>query len=1131
MVKVLPLLAMVKTFGKTSSLNWLLGILAVLALLISRPVITEEQWDLWLLFAGLIALVINLNVVFESGEVSAAHTVSLMAYLIMATEDTIAPPLWSISVGSLIGHIIYQARTFSLRQPGKFFDQAGGPILVGVSQQVLGLYVADFIYRAVGGNLPLEALHNGDILPVSAFVATFLAVYLAILILDTRERRRISGGSMGTQNWQILVGVLVSPLPFAVLGAVVLAQVSALAFSLLIAGLLLIVTGVYTLSHAQQEYQQQVRELSSLSVVNRAMRTQLDLRTLQETTFLQVAHLLHVQDFTLALYDFGRQMVDFPINIRNLQSIPRPSRHKDKYLIDYVIDSQSPLLISHSVPEVAQQMGLFPPDPGVYSWLGVPLLTTDRAFGCVVVLSRDPERYFTESDKRVLVAVVTQASVALENAQLYERTRRHVSQLKALTIATSELGRTLAPTHVLDAIWRNAPSIAGAQAAAVFLFWDKQNLAFVGSTGFPAMTFDRTPIMPLMVENQATIPDYAPPFVVMDTHADARVERFRGALDNFKKRALVEVVLKNPQTQELFGILVVYFDEPTYIDNERMEVIQMFAQQASLSISNAQLYSQTDAALSRKVGQLSLLAETGTDMTSTHDMQGLLDLVLDRAMKGTSSGVGGLIMLDNEQGIKKPRIARSQGYKADVFTHFDVLAGTNSEVYKTKKPVIRKLTESQEFRLSEESAAQMNVPLLRDNEVIGILTLENRVQDGFSADDVTFIIQLLSQASIALDNIQLLNNLAEGRDRLQVILDSMTEAILLIDKDGTIALANPRVETLLQLPPGQLINQPISELAVRAELKIADQLGFEIEELLALVQELQAGVWVKPEARKDYQLTIPQVHFIQRQEVPVRDAGGKVIGILLVFVDVTEERELRQQQEELSSMIVHDLRSPLTAVTASLRLMQEITSPEDAIGKIIHQTSDVSSRAVRKLLNLVNSLLDISKMETGMMTLDQEPASVHALADNVIHELEPLAQEMEVNLVNAVEQQAPLLNIDSDKIERVLYNLVDNAIKFTPSDGKVTILITHDHAPDGFIRVDVRDTGPGIPEQYKNTLFNRYEQVKDRRGRRRGTGLGLTFCKLTVEAHGGRIWIEDNPGGGSVFAFTLPVASIPENAE
>jgi len=226
-------------------------------------------------------------------------------------------------------------------------------------------------------------------------------------------------------------------------------------------------------------------------------------------------------------------------------------------------------------------------------------------------------------------------------------------------------------------------------------------------------------------------------------------------------------------------------------------------------------------------------------------------------------------------------------------------------------------------------------------------------------------------------------------------------------------------------------------------------------------------------------------------------------------------------------MIVHDLRSPLTAISTSMRLLSEMSSVDPSLSRLLSRTTDASQRALRKLLHLVDSLLDIAKMESGSITLERADHMFAPIAQGVRLELLPLSEELEIKVEVLIPDSLPKLAIDAPKIERVLLNLVDNALKFTPIGGLVQVKAQATSDRAGFARIDVYDSGPGIPNNYKERIFDRFEQVDGSQGRRRGTGLGLTFCKLAVEAHGGHIWIEDNPGGGSVFAFTLPISALP----
>ena len=179
---------------------------------------------------------------------------------------------------------------------------------------------------------------------------------------------------------------------------------------------------------------------------------------------------------------------------------------------------------------------------------------------------------------------------------------------------------------------------------------------------------------------------------------------------------------------------------------------------------------------------------------------------------------------------------------------------------------------------------------------------------------------------------------------------------------------------------------------------------------------------------------------------------------------------------------------------------------------------------------LVDSLLDISKEEAGAMTLEQKPLNIRSIADSIVNDMGPMASLQSIQLIDEMPADLPLLMIDRDKVERVFTNLIDNALKFTPEDGRIILRASlSNHVPDGvdaedrYMLCEVLDSGPGIPEEYRERIFDRFAQVRGREGRRRGSGLGLAFCRMVVEAHGGRIWVQDRPEGGSVFKFTLPV--------
>jgi len=247
-----------------------------------------------------------------------------------------------------------------------------------------------------------------------------------------------------------------------------------------------------------------------------------------------------------------------------------------------------------------------------------------------------------------------------------------------------------------------------------------------------------------------------------------------------------------------------------------------------------------------------------------------------------------------------------------------------------------------------------------------------------------------------------------------------------------------------------------------------------------------------------------------------------ISGWLLVFRDITEEVKLARLREDMMHMLVHDLRSPLTVVTGSLDMIESSLADQD--------TEDaefllmMARRGSDRMLRLVNDLLDISKLESGQLILHPESIDAESMLNETAIRTTPLATEARITVEIAAAPGLPPLYVDVGFIGRVLNNLVDNAIKFTPDEGVVRLWARLDpeHTPPAML-VGVSDTGPGIPPEEQNRLFEKFQQISSVKGRRAGTGLGLPFCKLAVEAHGGRIWVESEVGRGSTFVMRLPV--------
>ena len=234
-------------------------------------------------------------------------------------------------------------------------------------------------------------------------------------------------------------------------------------------------------------------------------------------------------------------------------------------------------------------------------------------------------------------------------------------------------------------------------------------------------------------------------------------------------------------------------------------------------------------------------------------------------------------------------------------------------------------------------------------------------------------------------------------------------------------------------------------------------------------------------------------------------------------------QDLQQQRDDLTHMIVHDLRTPLTSVLGGVQ-----TVP--LLGEVNVQQQEALELSVQDgytLLGMINDLFDISKMESHSLTLDTKLVTAADLIEAAIRQIRSLAAEKELRLRIEVASDLPSCEADEGKLVRTLVNLLGNAIKFTPRGGTITVSVRAGQDPKTLLFA-VKDTGEGIPPEAFTHIFEKFGQVASRQGgRSMSTGLGLTFCRMVVEAHGGHIWVESALGKGSTFSFCLPCHRKP----
>jgi signal transduction histidine kinase len=388
---------------------------------------------------------------------------------------------------------------------------------------------------------------------------------------------------------------------------------------------------------------------------------------------------------------------------------------------------------------------------------------------------------------------------------------------------------------------------------------------------------------------------------------------------------------------------------------------------------------------------------------------------------------------------------------------------------------------------------------------------------------------------------------AETKGRVLVVDDDLLNRIKLstnLEEAGySVALAKDGAEALEAMR-----TEPYDTMLLDLMMPVMD--GFEVLQHVAADSSLQHIPIIVVSAEEDLESVVRCIEMGAADHLPkpfnptvLRARVGACVGKkrshdreVALFNELQQRyrelEDLQKLRDDLTHMIVHDLRTPLTSFLTGLQSVPMMGALNPDQSECLAMATDGGT----DLLGMINELLDISKMEDGSLQLDLKPVEPPAVVERALSQLEHLGHDKELTLQREIAPALPALQADEEKLIRVLVNLCGNAIKFTPARGSITVRVHPaafaasangpvETSGNGIV-FSVTDTGEGIPPAYFERIFEKFGQVETRKsGQKMSTGLGLTFCKMAVEKHGGRIWVESEPGRGSTFSFSLPAWS------
>ncbi len=710
---------------------------------------------------------------------------------------------------------------------------------------------------------------------------------------------------------------------------------------------------------------------------------------------------------------------------------------------------------------------------GLHAYAGLPLMAGDRTLGVLAIVFGDRGDFSVE-EKELMQRLADHASFTIVRAEAREQAERDRAR-QLLTRARLRLGESLSGRVVASG-------------------------------------------QPLIVED-----------IAQDTIQDP--DQKQAAL-RVGYRAYLGVPLK--VGGRAVGALGVWGRAPRSFAPDDVALLSAFADQAAVAFEEARLHAETR----EREREATNLARVTAHLASSLELHRVLDLITWSAKELLRCDAAGVWRYDESRdGLV---VYRASGMPIERIAHILVKPGQGlaGRALKERKPLwTRQLSEQLQDDAPDasETAAALGLkaalaaPIVSGDDAYGVLVVYRREADDFALREVTLLSTLADHAAIAVrnarlysetrqredENAQLYAEAHTQRERLARIFDSTSDGIMFVTREGRIEAANRQSGDLLGVDADALIGGDLLDLLDDRLAETGAEDGLPLS-LRTLFTHTEGGEGDLPLPRLKRVL-----HWVAQ---PTTEGGGTVAGLTITFQDVTRDREISQMKTDFVSFVTHQLRTPLSGIKWMLELVADAEVPVE-IRSYVADARDASER----LINLVNDLLDISRLERGRLEMRPQPTDLGALTTSVLEEVAGLVREHAHRVSVSGVDDAPTVIADPQLLRQVVLNLTSNAIKYTPRSGDIAIRISGvgDRA-----RWEIKDNGIGIPREAQRRLFEKFYRADNVFAvETEGTGLGLYLVRLIVEQFGGRVWCDSEEGRGATFVFTLPTAGWHDVSE
>jgi PAS domain S-box-containing protein len=795
-----------------------------------------------------------------------------------------------------------------------------------------------------------------------------------------------------------------------------------------------------------------------------------------------------------------------------------------------------------------------------------------RLIGVISVDSPRDGRVPTQSVMETLELFANQAAAAIENAQLFEQTRQYADQLRAINVVGVEITSILSVDQLITRVSQLVEDNFGYRADIAlieedYLAWrvrdDQEDRSgresSLGET-YHLKVGEGISGWVAASGQTAVVPD-----VKQDPRYIPSPESQESLQENITRS---EVAIPLKVQDRIIGVLDVQSDTPEGFDENDVLVLQSLASQAAVAIANAQLFehvSRLGQELEQRVQERTeALADTLKDLTLerdrvetlyriTRELSASLDLdrVLAEALSLINQAVGvshgSIMLLDPSTGNLTYRAALGRtralprGGKTTRYRRGVGLAGWVLET--GEAVIVPDLTKDpywipEEQRRTPERKSALAVPLSIGEDVLGVLLLFHPDIDYFTHDHLKLVSAAATQVATAINNAELYQLITDQAERLgvmlrthraeasklQAIVEGIADGVLVLDVERHVMLMNPAAARILGVEASAVEGRHLREILGRSESKANRALSQQLyDRLMTGMDHLGALESLQEDDAPslNFRLEAEKKVVVVNLSSASLGGSGDLPSLVTVLRDISREAEVDRLKNEFISTVSHELRTPMTSIKgySDLLVSERVGTLSEQQRRFVRVIKDNADR----LTALVNDILDLSRIETGRIKLQIEALDLVKLVNRAAESFQGQMAEKSVKLSSDLPPRLPSVRGDETRVAQILENLISNAWKYTGAGGRVTVRA---QVADGFVQVDVADTGIGISSRDLPNIFDRFYRAEQEEVQNvGGSGLGLSIVKMFVGLLGGKIWVQSEVGRGSTFSFTLPLVA------